>query len=58
MAIDEGLRSRMAERKTKSSRPRPPCAARATCSTGELAVALGMDIEAVEPYIASRIGGK
>lgn len=58
MAIVKGLRSRMAERKTKSSRAEATMRRARDMLHGELAVALGMDIEAVEPYIASRIGGK
>ncbi|MBS5433476.1 MAG: hypothetical protein DBX49_03745 [Clostridia bacterium] len=58
VAIVKGLRSRMAERKTKSSRAEATMRRARDMLHGELAVALGMDIEAVEPYIASRIGGK
>ena len=56
VSIVKGLNSRMAERKTKSSRAEATMKRAKDMLHGELAVALDMDIEEVEPYILSRIG--
>ena len=56
VSIVKGLNSRMAERKTKSSRAEATMKRAKEMLHGELAVALDMDIAEVEPYIRSRIG--
>ncbi len=56
VSIVKGLNSRMAERKTKSSRAEATMKRAKDILHGELAVALDMDIAEVEPYILSRIG--
>lgn len=56
VSIVKGLNSRMAERKTKSSRAEATMKRAKEMLHGELAVALDMDITEVEPYILSRIG--
>ena len=56
VAIVKGLRSRIAERKTKSSRAESTMKRAKDILHGELAVALGMELGDVEDYIASRIG--
>ncbi len=56
VSIVKGLNSRMAERKTKSSRAEATMKRAKDMLHGELAVALDMDIAEVEPYILSRIG--
>ena len=58
VSIVKGLNSRMAERKTKSSRAEATMKRAKEMLHGELAVALDMDISEVEPYILSRIGKK
>lgn len=56
VAIVKGLRSRMAERKTKSSRAEATMRRAREMLQGELSVALELDMQEVESYIASRIG--
>ena len=56
VSIVKGLRCRMAERKTKSSRAEATMKRAKEILHGELSVALGMDYKEVEPYILSRIG--
>lgn len=56
VSIVKGLNSRMAERKTKSSRAEATMKRAKDMLHGELSVALEMDISEVEPYILSRIG--
>ena len=57
VSIVKGLRSRMAERKTKSSRAEATMKRAKDMLHGELAVALGIEVHEVEAYIASRIEG-
>lgn len=56
VSIVKGLRCRMAERKTKSSRAEATMKRAKDMLHGELSIALGMDIKEVEPYILSRVG--
>ena len=56
VSIVKGLRCRMAERKTKSSRAEATMKRAKDILHSELSVALGMDVKEVEPYILSRIG--
>ena len=56
VAIVKGLHSRMAERKTRSSRAEATMKRAKDMLHGELAVALDMDLAEVEPYILQRIG--
>ena len=56
VSIVKGLRARMSERKTKSSRAEATMKRAKDILHGELAVALGMELGDVEDYIASRIG--
>lgn len=56
VSIVKGLRERMSERKTKSSRAEATMKRAKDILHGELAVALGMELGDVEDYIASRIG--
>ena len=56
VSIVKGLNTRMAERKTKSSRAEATMKRAKEMLHGELAVALDMDVAEVEPYILSRIG--
>ena len=56
VSIVKGLRSRMAERKTKSSRAEATMKRAKDILHGELAIALGIEIDEVEGYIVSRIG--
>ena len=56
VSIVKGLNSRMAERKTKSSRAEATMKRAKDMLHGELAVALDMDVAEVEPYILQRIG--
>ena len=56
VAIVKGLRHRMTERKTKSSRAEATMKRAKEILHGELSVALGIEINEVEAYIASRIG--
>ena len=56
VAIVKGLRQRMAERKTKSSRAEATLKRAKDILHGELAVALDIDFQDVESYIQSRVG--
>jgi len=56
VAIVKGLRQRMSERKTKSSRAEATLKRAKDILHGELAVALDIDLQDVEGYIQSRIG--
>ena len=55
VAIVKGLRERMSEKKTKSSRAESTMRRARDMLHGELSVALDMDIAEVEPYILERI---
>lgn len=55
VAIVKGLRERMNEKKTKSSRAESTMRRARDMLHGELSIALGMDISEVEPYILERI---
>ena len=55
VAIVKGLRERMNEKKTKSSRAESTMRRARDMLHGELSIALGMDISEVEPYILKRI---
>ena len=55
VAIVKGLRERMNEKKTKSSRAESTMRRARDILHGELSIALGMDISEVEPYILERI---
>jgi len=56
VSIVKGLRQRMTERKTKSSRAEATMKRAKDILHGELSVALEMDIRDVEGYILERIG--
>ena len=56
VAIVKGLRTRMAERKTRSSRAEATMKRARDMLHGELSVALELDLSEVEGYITSRIG--
>ena len=56
VSIVKGLRCRMAERKTKSSRAEATMKRAKEILHGELSIALDMDYKEVEPYIRNRIG--
>ena len=56
VAIVKGLRSRMAVRKTRSSRAEATMKRARDMLHGELSVALDIDLSEVEGYIQSRIG--
>ena len=56
VAILKGLRGRMSERKTKSSRAETTMKRAKDILHGELSIALEIDIDEVEGYIVSRIG--
>jgi len=56
VSVIKGLHLRMAERKTKSSRVESTMKRAKEILHGELSVALGIEINEVEAYIASRIG--
>lgn len=58
VSIVKGLHSRMSERKTKSSRAEATMRRAKDILHGELAVALDLDIQEVETYIASRLEKK
>ena len=58
VSIVKGLNTRMAERKTRSSRAEATMKRAKEMLHGELSVALDMDIAEVEPYILSRIGAE
>ena len=55
VSIVKGLRCRMAERKTKSSRAEATMKRAKDILHGELSIALDMDLKDVEPYIRSRL---
>ena len=56
VAIVKGLRERMNEKKTKSSRAESTMKRARDMLNGELSIALGMEVSEVEDYILSRIG--
>ena len=56
VAIVKGLRSRMAERKTRSSRAEATMKRARDMLHGELSVALDLSMDQVEDYIVSRLG--
>ena len=56
VAIVKGLRCRIASRKTRSSRAEATMKRARDMLHGELSVALDLDLNEVEGYIASRIG--
>ena len=55
VSVIKGLRSRMADRKTKSSRAEATMKRAKDILHGELSVALGIDIGEVEDYIAQSV---
>lgn len=57
VAIVKGLRCRMADRKTKSSRAEATMKRAKEILYGELSVALALDYKDVEAYISERLGG-
>ena len=57
VAIVKGLRTRMAERKTRSSRAEATMRRAKDILHGELSVALGISFNDVEDYITTRLGG-
>ena len=57
VAIVKGLRERMSEKKTKSSRAESTMKRAKDMLHGELSIALGMDVAEVEDYIRTRLGG-
>ena len=56
VAIVKGLRERMSEKKTKSSRAESTMKRAKDMLHGELSIALGLEIGDVEDYILQRIG--
>ena len=58
VSIVKGLRSRMSDRKTKSSRAEATRKRAKDILHGELSVALDIDVKDVEGYIASRLGAE
>lgn len=56
VSIVKGLRSRMSDRKTKSSRAEATMKRAKDILHGELSVALEIDVKDVEDYIVSRLG--
>ena len=56
VSIVKGLRTRLAEKKSRSSRAEATMRRARDILHGELAVALDMDVEEVEGYIISRLG--
>ena len=56
VSIVKGLKSRMSDRKTKSSRAEATMKRAKDILHGELSVALEIDIKDVEDYIVSRLG--
>ena len=58
VSIVKGLRSRMSDRKTKSSRAEATMKRAKDILHGELSVALDIDVMDVEGYIASRLGAE
>lgn len=57
VSIVKGLHSRMADRKSRSSRAEATMKRAKDMLHGELSVALDMDVKDVEDYISSRIAG-
>ena len=57
VSIVKGLHDRMSQRKTKSSRAEAIMKRARDMLHGELATALDMDVNQVEEYIITRIGG-
>ena len=55
VAIVKGLRLRMSEKKTKSSRAESTMKRAKDILHGELSIALGMEVKEVEEYIISRV---
>ena len=55
VAIVKGLRLRMSEKKTKSSRAESTMKRAKDILHGELSIALGMEVQEVEEYIISRV---
>jgi CarD family transcriptional regulator len=56
VSVVKGLRERMAERKTKSSRAEATMKRAKDILNGELSVALDIDFDSVEDYVLNRIG--
>ena len=56
VSVIKGLRCRMAERKTRSTRAEATMKRAKDILHGELSVALGMDLTQVEGYIQDRVG--
>ena len=56
VAIVKGLRCRMAQRKSRSSRAEATLKRARDMLHGELSVALDLDLDQVEGYITERIG--
>jgi hypothetical protein len=57
VSVIKGLRCRMAEKKTRSTRAEATMKRAKDILHGELSVALNMEMAQVEPYIRERIGG-
>ena len=57
VAIVKGLRLRMSEKKTKSSRAESTMKRAKDILHGELSIALGMEVQDVEDYIRGRVEG-
>lgn len=57
VSVIKGLKERMSERKTKSSRAEATMKRARDILHGELAVALEMEIAEVDAYLVSRMGG-
>ena len=55
VSVVKGLRRRMAERKTKSSRAEATMKRAKDILHGELSVALGIEVKEVEPYMLTRL---
>lgn len=58
VSIVKGLKSRMSDRKTKSSRAEATMKRAKDILHGELSVALEIDVKDVEDYIVSRLGAE
>ncbi len=58
VSIVKGLKSRMSDRKTKSSRAEATMKRAKDILHGELSVALEIDVKDVEDYIVSRLGSE
>jgi RNA polymerase-interacting CarD/CdnL/TRCF family regulator len=56
VAIVKGLKGRMSEKKTKSSRAESTMKRARDMLHGELSIALGIDFKDVEEYICARCG--